>query len=109
MLPDLEAVSRLTSVREIVVHERNALDTLNNPRLRAVLDLMDRLEEEIDWLDARVARAARARELDSHSSKLRGQRPGCYGTDHQGAGEQLPIRASADGRAGGPRTVHRTN
>jgi hypothetical protein len=42
MFRDLEAVSRLTSMREFVVHARGALDTLNDPRLMDVLDTLAR-------------------------------------------------------------------
>jgi hypothetical protein len=46
-LVDVEARARLSSVREICEHERQALATLRDPRLNGVLEGISRLQAEI--------------------------------------------------------------
>jgi hypothetical protein len=44
---DIEARARLSSVREVCEHERQALETLRDPRLNGVLEAIARLQAEI--------------------------------------------------------------
>jgi hypothetical protein len=46
-LVDVEARARLSSVREICEHERQALGNLRDPRLNGVLEAIARLQAEI--------------------------------------------------------------
>jgi hypothetical protein len=46
-LVDVEARARLSSVREVCEHERQALENLRDPRLNGVLEAIARLHAEI--------------------------------------------------------------
>jgi hypothetical protein len=44
---DIEARARLSSVRDVCEHERQALENLRDPRLKGVLESISSLQAEI--------------------------------------------------------------